>query len=126
MSKSSDQIVLERRLKPIYDAVDAGNNKKAIQEADKVLKKHPNTHCAKVLKALALIRAERVSEAWPLITEVESLDEDFDENTLQALGHCFKVNFFIQYIFCGKSHIAGPSACISLYQCSENQEHVVC
>ncbi|KAL4002632.1 N-acetyltransferase B complex (NatB) non catalytic subunit family protein [Acanthocheilonema viteae] len=90
MSKSSDQIVLERRLKPIYDAIDAGSNKKAMQEADKVLKKHPSTHCAKVLKALALIRADRVSEAWPLIDEVESVKDDFDENTLQALCHCFK------------------------------------
>uniref|UniRef100_A0A8R1Y381 N-terminal acetyltransferase B complex subunit MDM20 homolog n=1 Tax=Onchocerca volvulus TaxID=6282 RepID=A0A8R1Y381_ONCVO len=90
MSKSSDQIVLERRLKPIYDAIDAGSNKKAMQEAEKVLKKHPTTHCAKVLKALALIRADRVSEAWPLINEVESVRDDFDENTLQALCHCFK------------------------------------
>ncbi|OZC07903.1 hypothetical protein X798_05117 [Onchocerca flexuosa] len=90
MSKSSDQIVLERRLKPIYDAIDAGSNKKAMQEAEKVLKKHPTTHCAKVLKALALIRADRVSEAWPLINEVESVKDDFDENTLQALCHCFK------------------------------------
>ncbi|VDN05538.1 unnamed protein product [Thelazia callipaeda] len=90
MSKSSDQIVLERRLKPIYDAIDAGNNKKAMQEADKVLKKHPNTHCAKALKALSLIRAERLNEAWPLIEETESMKDDFDENTLQALCHCFK------------------------------------
>ncbi|KAK6102242.1 N-acetyltransferase B complex (NatB) non catalytic subunit family protein [Brugia pahangi] len=90
MLKSSDQIVLERRLKPIYDAIDAGSNKKAMQEADKVLKKHPTTHCAKVLKALALIRADRVGEAWPLIDEVESVKDDFDENTLQALCHCFK------------------------------------
>lgn len=45
-----------------------------------------------VLKALALIRADRVSEAWPLIDEVESVKDDFDENTLQALCHCFKVS----------------------------------
>lgn len=90
MSKSSDQIVLERRLKPIYDAIDAGNNKKAIQEADKVLKKHPNTHCARVLKALALIRSDKVTDAWPLIEEVESEKDDVDENTLQAMCHCFK------------------------------------
>lgn len=30
-------------------ALDSFNNRKAIQEADKVLKKHPYTHCAKVL-----------------------------------------------------------------------------
>lgn len=51
-----------------------------------------------VLKALALIRADRVSEAWPLIDEVESVKDDFDENTLQALCHCFKVSAeFISY-----------------------------
>lgn len=93
MSKSSDQVVLERRLKPIYDAIDSGNNKKAMQEAEKVLKKHPNTHCAKVLKGLALIRSDRVTDAWPLIEEVESEKDDLDENTLQALCHCFKEAF---------------------------------
>lgn len=44
----ADQAVLERRLRPIYDAIDSDNNKKAIQEAEKILKKHPNTVCAKV------------------------------------------------------------------------------
>ncbi|VDN59719.1 unnamed protein product [Dracunculus medinensis] len=91
MIKSSDQIVLERRLRPIYDAIDIGNNKKAIQEADKILKKHPLTFAAKVLKALALIRCDRVSEAWLIINEVEAtVDNNFDESTLQALCHCFK------------------------------------
>uniref|UniRef100_A0A914R9H8 N-terminal acetyltransferase B complex subunit NAA25 homolog n=1 Tax=Parascaris equorum TaxID=6256 RepID=A0A914R9H8_PAREQ len=60
------------------DAIDGGNNKKAIQEAEKVL------------KALALIRSDKHTEAWPLIEEVESLKEDIDENTLQAMCHCFK------------------------------------
>lgn len=44
------------------------------------------------MKALALIRADRINEAWPLIDEVESVKDDFDENTLQALCHCFKVS----------------------------------
>uniref|UniRef100_A0A1I7WXC2 DNA-directed RNA polymerase n=1 Tax=Heterorhabditis bacteriophora TaxID=37862 RepID=A0A1I7WXC2_HETBA len=47
MSKT-DQVVMERRLRPIYDAIDSGNSKKAIQEAEKVLKKHPGAVCAKV------------------------------------------------------------------------------
>uniref|UniRef100_A0A915D181 AN1-type domain-containing protein n=1 Tax=Ditylenchus dipsaci TaxID=166011 RepID=A0A915D181_9BILA len=62
---------LRRRLRPIYDAIDAGQNKKAIQEADKVLKKHPTTAAARALKALALIRTERSGEAWPLINALE-------------------------------------------------------
>ncbi|CAD5211433.1 unnamed protein product [Bursaphelenchus xylophilus] len=89
---NSEQVILNRRLKPIYDAVDNGNNKKAIQEADKLLKKHPDTYTAKGLKALALIRLERSAEAWPL---VETCDEyirngNFDENTIQVVMHCYK------------------------------------
>lgn len=33
----------------ILDAIDSGQHKKAIQEAEKVLKKHPNTLTAKVI-----------------------------------------------------------------------------
>ncbi|XP_062499290.1 N-alpha-acetyltransferase 25, NatB auxiliary subunit-like [Corticium candelabrum] len=47
--------VTERRLKPIYEALDTHNNKKAIQLADKLLEKQ-DLLCAKVLKALALLR----------------------------------------------------------------------
>ncbi|KAK0416461.1 hypothetical protein QR680_012499 [Steinernema hermaphroditum] len=92
--KSSEQVVLERRLKPIYDAIDTGNNKKAVQEADKVLKKHPLTYCAKALKALAFIRSERLCEAVPIISELEKELEKkavmMDENALQAICHCLK------------------------------------
>lgn len=54
------------------------------------------------LKALALIRAERVSEAEPFINEVEKSDKNgFDENTLQALCHCFKVQWaFVSCLLC--------------------------
>uniref|UniRef100_A0A8B9GU29 N(alpha)-acetyltransferase 25, NatB auxiliary subunit n=1 Tax=Astyanax mexicanus TaxID=7994 RepID=A0A8B9GU29_ASTMX len=38
----------DRRLRPIYDYLDNGNNKMAIQQADKLLKKHRDLHCAKV------------------------------------------------------------------------------
>ncbi|XDV54833.1 hypothetical protein PO909_023036 [Leuciscus waleckii] len=37
----------DRRLRPIYDYLDNGNNKMAIQQADKLLKKHKDLHCAK-------------------------------------------------------------------------------
>ncbi|VDD91479.1 unnamed protein product [Enterobius vermicularis] len=102
-SKSADQVVLERRLRPIYGragflpllwaAIDSWNNRKAIQEADKVLKKHPLTHCAKALKALALIRIDRSSEAWPLIEEIEANLEELDEGTIVVTCHSFKEAF---------------------------------
>ncbi|WKX98147.1 hypothetical protein Q1695_013661 [Nippostrongylus brasiliensis] len=89
MSKA-DQLVIERRLRPIYDAIDAGNPKKAVQEADKVLKKHPVTICAKVLKALALIRSDKLAEGFEIINALDLPGATFDDGTLQAFAHCFK------------------------------------
>ena len=71
------------------DYLDNGNNKKALQEADKVLKKQLDFPCCKVLKALALMRMGREDEAQPLIDSV--LDESpTDESTLQAMNIAFK------------------------------------
>ena len=62
--------VAERRLRPIYDWLDTGNNKKALQEADKVLKKQPDFQCCKVLKCLALIRLGKEEEAETILNKV--------------------------------------------------------
>ena len=48
-NKNSAEQVLARRLRPIYDAIDAGQYKKAILEADKVLKKHSRINGARVM-----------------------------------------------------------------------------
>ncbi|XP_037122001.1 N-alpha-acetyltransferase 25, NatB auxiliary subunit [Syngnathus acus] len=74
----------DRRLRPIYDYLDNGNNKMAIQQADKLLKKHRDLHCAKVLKAIGLQRTGKQDEAFSLAQEVTSL-EPTDDNSLQAL-----------------------------------------
>ncbi|CAL1567986.1 unnamed protein product [Knipowitschia caucasica] len=74
----------DRRLRPIYDYLDNGNNKMAIQQADKLLKKHKELHCAKVLKAIGLQRTGKQDEAFTLAQEVASL-EPTDDNSLQAL-----------------------------------------
>ncbi|XP_078600401.1 N-alpha-acetyltransferase 25, NatB auxiliary subunit-like [Branchiostoma floridae x Branchiostoma japonicum] len=81
--------VSERRLRPIYDALDANNNKKAIQEADKVLRKQKDLICAKALKAIALLRSSRRQEALLLAAEVAS-QEPIEEATLQALTICYR------------------------------------
>jgi hypothetical protein len=47
-NKKSTEQVIARRLRPIYDSIDAAQYKKAVIEADKVLKKHPQTYTAKV------------------------------------------------------------------------------
>ncbi|XP_033627867.1 N-alpha-acetyltransferase 25, NatB auxiliary subunit-like isoform X2 [Asterias rubens] len=81
--------VTERRLKPIYDNLDNGNYKTAIQMADKVLKKHRVLQCAKVLKALALLRIGKRLESFALTQDVMST-KPVDEPTLQALSICFR------------------------------------
>ncbi|XP_038129023.1 N-alpha-acetyltransferase 25, NatB auxiliary subunit [Cyprinodon tularosa] len=74
----------DRRLRPIYDYLDNGNNKMAIQQADRLLKKHKDLHCAKVLKAIGLQRTGKQDEAFALAQEVTVL-EPTDDNSLQAL-----------------------------------------
>ncbi|XP_070572285.1 N-alpha-acetyltransferase 25, NatB auxiliary subunit-like [Ptychodera flava] len=81
--------VNERRLRPIYDNLDNGNNKIAVQLADKVLKKQKDLHCAKVLKALALFRMGKQNESFSALQEVAVL-EPIDDPTLQAMSICYR------------------------------------
>jgi N-terminal acetyltransferase B complex non-catalytic subunit len=83
MASGSHVDVNERRLRPIYDCLDNGNNKKAIQEAEKALKKHKYFQCAKVLKALALLRLGRHDESSLILDEIHS-QHPTDEATLQV------------------------------------------
>ena len=86
---SAENSVAERRLRPIYDWLDNGNNKKALQEAEKVLKKQPDFQCCKALMALALLRLGRDTEAEraldALLKEVPT-----DDAVLQAMNIAFK------------------------------------
>ncbi|PIK53433.1 putative N-alpha-acetyltransferase 25, NatB auxiliary subunit [Apostichopus japonicus] len=108
-SHNHEDAVTERRLKPIYDNLDNGNYKVAMQSADKLLKKHRDLHCAKVLKALALLRLYRVQECETLAMTVVAL-KPTDEPTLQALSICFReMNkekllsiFFVQQVTVGR------------------------
>ncbi|XP_029676321.1 N-alpha-acetyltransferase 25, NatB auxiliary subunit [Formica exsecta] len=84
-----DNTVNERRLRPIYDWLDNGNNKKALQEADKVLKKHPSNQCARVLKALALLRLGKEDECQIIMDKVRS-EVPCEDSTLQAMTICYR------------------------------------
>ncbi|KAL6448145.1 hypothetical protein ACFW04_000276 [Cataglyphis niger] len=84
-----DNTVNERRLRPIYDWLDNGNNKKALQEADKVLKKHPSNQCARVLKALALLRLGKENECQVIMDKVRS-EIPCEDSTLQAMTICYR------------------------------------
>ena len=84
-----DNTVNERRLRPIYDWLDNGNNKKALQEADKVLKKQPSNQCARVLKALALLRLGKENECQIIMDKVRS-EVPCEDSTLQVMSICYR------------------------------------
>nr|XP_012136081.1 PREDICTED: N-alpha-acetyltransferase 25, NatB auxiliary subunit isoform X1 [Megachile rotundata] len=84
-----DHTVNERRLRPIYNWLDNGNNKKALQEADKVLKKQPTNQCARVLKALALLRLGKENECQTIMDKVRS-EIPCEDSTLQVMSICYR------------------------------------
>ncbi|KAJ1872821.1 mitochondrial distribution and morphology [Coemansia sp. RSA 990] len=55
-----------RQLRPIYSALEQSNPKHALRECDKLLRKHPNLHGARALKAFILARAGEIQEALAL------------------------------------------------------------
>lgn len=85
----ADSSINERRLRPVYDYLDNGNHKKALQEADKLLKKQKDFTCAKALKALALVRLSRSDEALAVLNELQT-EAPTDDATLQAMTLCYR------------------------------------
>ncbi|KDR81676.1 hypothetical protein GALMADRAFT_58678 [Galerina marginata CBS 339.88] len=86
----------ERQVRPIYDALDTGSNKSAIVACNKLLKKHPKNELIKAsylhlisLKALALIRSQKVEESLVLCDEVLQL-KPTDEGVLNAMMHVLR------------------------------------
>ena len=80
-----DSAVIERRLRPVYDALDNLNNKQAIKLADNLLKKQKDLHCAKALKCLALIRSGRAGEGSALLEDIVSSQPRYVRFTLSLL-----------------------------------------
>jgi N-terminal acetyltransferase B complex non-catalytic subunit len=66
-----------------------GNNKKALQEANKVLKKTPNIQCGRALKSLALLRLGREEESLELIDSLNN-EEPCEESTLQLMTFWYR------------------------------------
>ncbi|XP_075739875.1 N-alpha-acetyltransferase 25, NatB auxiliary subunit [Rhipicephalus microplus] len=85
----ADSSISERRLRPVYDYLDNGNHKKALQEAEKLLKKQKDFSCAKALKALALVRLSRLDEALSVLKELQA-EAPTDDATLQAMTLCYR------------------------------------
>ncbi|KAH9377457.1 hypothetical protein HPB48_006299 [Haemaphysalis longicornis] len=87
-------VVVHAALSPCFcniltDCLDNGNHKKALQEAEKLLKKQKDFSCAKALKALALVRLSRSDEALSLLRELQ-VEAPTDDATLQAMTLCYR------------------------------------
>ncbi|KAI0670373.1 actin cytoskeleton organization protein [Trametes maxima] len=80
---------MDRQIRPIYEALDTGSNKSAILACNKVLKKQPNHLLVKALKALALVRSQKVEDALLLCDEVLA-SKPVDDATLAAMMHVLR------------------------------------
>ncbi|KAI0810968.1 N-acetyltransferase B complex non catalytic subunit-domain-containing protein [Irpex lacteus] len=80
---------LDRQIRQIYDALDSGSSKAAIVACTKLLKKQPNNDLAKALKALALVRTQKVEESLVLCDEVLAAKPS-DESVLNAMSHVLR------------------------------------
>ena len=69
-SSQAQAEITERQLRPLYDEIDNRPNKKALQIADKIVKKQEDLFCAKALKAIVCQRMGRQEEGQSLIDEV--------------------------------------------------------
>ncbi|EEB91119.1 hypothetical protein MPER_10577, partial [Moniliophthora perniciosa FA553] len=79
----------ERQIRPVYDALDTGSNKSAIVACNKLLKKYPKNELVKALKALALVRSQKVEESLVLCDEVLA-SKPTDDSTLTAMMHVLR------------------------------------
>lgn len=71
------------------DSFEVGNNKKALHETEKVLKKQPHLRCARALKGLALMRLGKNEESNTIINQIVS-EKPNDDATLQVLSFIYK------------------------------------
>ncbi|KAF8350644.1 actin cytoskeleton organization protein [Amanita rubescens] len=80
---------LDRQIRPIYDALDTGSNKSALVACNKLLKKYPKSDLLKSLKALALVRSQKVEESLVLCDEVLESKPTTD-GVLTAMMHVLR------------------------------------
>ncbi|TPX37325.1 hypothetical protein SeMB42_g06936 [Synchytrium endobioticum] len=80
---------IERKTRPIYDALDAGNPKQALALCNKSIKKSASASIFKALKALALERLDRPEDALHVCAEVRATAPT-DEPVLQTLSLVYR------------------------------------
>uniref|UniRef100_A0A6G1SB13 N-alpha-acetyltransferase 25, NatB auxiliary subunit n=1 Tax=Aceria tosichella TaxID=561515 RepID=A0A6G1SB13_9ACAR len=88
-SAGNNPAVFERQLKKIYDCLNIGSNKKAVQEVDRLPNNVRDSTVFKALKALALIRMGKRSQAFDILGDIDP-KKDLDEVTLQTMTSCYK------------------------------------
>ncbi|XP_058454412.1 phagocyte signaling-impaired protein [Malaya genurostris] len=83
------ELVVERRLRPIFESIEIGNYKKALQDVEKVLKRNPTIQCGRALKAWAYIRLGRDEDSATLIRALEQ-ETPTESTTLHVMTLCYK------------------------------------
>lgn len=86
---ATNNAVVERQLKKIYDCLNIGCYKKAVQEVDRLPKNLKDLTLFKALKSLALIRMYKRQQAFDILNEIDP-NKDLDEVTLQTMTSCYK------------------------------------
>ncbi|MCO5596839.1 hypothetical protein L7F22_050909 [Adiantum nelumboides] len=84
MNARGSSAVAERRLRPLWDAIDSNNYKQALKLVNSRLTKDPDSVYLTVLKALVLERMEKAEEALALCEQAKA-SEPIDDLTLSAL-----------------------------------------
>ncbi|KAI7906285.1 N-acetyltransferase B complex non catalytic subunit-domain-containing protein [Cokeromyces recurvatus] len=98
----------EKKLRPLYEALDEGQNKIALQHCAKLLKKNPDWPLVKALKALALVRTGKEEESFELCGQVKKAIPT-DEPTLLAVTMALK-------------ELGKHSVIVELYENASNQQ----
>lgn len=84
MSSQGSSAVAERRLRPLWDAIDSRQYKTALKLAGSLLSKHPDSVYLIVLKALVLERMGKAEEALTLCEQAKT-SGPIDDLTLSTL-----------------------------------------
>ncbi|KAJ8657138.1 hypothetical protein O0I10_007218 [Lichtheimia ornata] len=100
--------ITEKKVRPLYEAIDDGQNKQALQHANKLLKKNPDWPLIKALKALVYVRTGKEDEAQGLCQQVKKTVPT-DQPTLLALTMAYQ-------------ELGQHSAVVELYENAANQQ----
>ncbi|OTF78607.1 hypothetical protein BLA29_004832, partial [Euroglyphus maynei] len=79
----------DRKLRPVFEFLDNGSHKKALQEIDKLLRKNPNQQYLRTLRSFTLIWLYRRNEAKEILDELHS-EMPNDEMVLQTMSICYR------------------------------------